>query len=224
MSYILSIPIDVRLAVLFVLGCCLGAAINLGIYRLAWHPRPISPWSRPHPKAPPRRWWDRLPVIGWLGLRREARLHGAGFWIRPMSLELLTGSVFALLYRWEIVQYGLVPARVHHTHAGIFVFLPPIGIFDPTNLAFPIIRHEQFIAHVILFCFMLVAFWIDFDEMTIPDGVTIPGTLAGLAIVTLWPCALLPDIVAGPLQASMLTAVWLTSPFGLSTVAIADLD
>ena len=27
---------------------------------------------------------------------------------------------------------------------------------------------------------MLVAFWIDIDEMTIPDGVTIPGTLAGL--------------------------------------------
>ena len=63
------------------------------------------------------------------------------------------------------------------------------------NIAFPAIRHEQFIAHVVLFCFMLVAFWIDVDEMTIPDGVTIPGTLAGLVIVTLWPFALLPDSV-----------------------------
>ena len=86
---------------------------------------------------------------------------------------------------------------------------------DPGHIAFPTIRHEQFIAHVVLFCFMLVAFWIDFDEMTIPDGVTIPGTLAGLVIVTLWPFAFLSDsfeIPNGFLAEPMLTSVWLTSP------------
>ena len=87
-----------------------------------------------------------------------------------MSLELLTGAVFALLYWWEVVGCGLVPPNV----------LTPVGILEPARIAFPAIRHEQFVAHVVLFCFMLVAFWIDVDEMTIPDGVTIPGTLAGL--------------------------------------------
>ena len=57
----------------------------------------------------------------------------------------------------------------------------PVVILDPAGIDLSAIRHEQFIAHVVLFCFMLVAFWIDVDEMTIPDGVTIPGTLAGLA-------------------------------------------
>ena len=110
MTHIVSIPIEVRLTVLFVLGCCVGAVINLGIYRLAWNSRPIGPWSRRHADTPPRRVWDRVPVIGWLGLRREAAVLGAGFWIRPMSLELLTGAVFALLYWWEVVRCGLVPA------------------------------------------------------------------------------------------------------------------
>ncbi len=202
LNQILSIPIGARLAILFVLGCSAGAVINLGIYRLAWYPRPIGPWSRPDPDAPPRRPWDRVPVIGWLGLRREASLHGAGFWIRPMLLELLTGAVFALLYWWEVVGCGLVPPNV----------LTPVGILEPARIAFPAIRHEQFVAHVALFCFMLVAFWIDVDDMMIPDGVTIPGTLAGLFLVTLWPYALLPDIVPAVFGLPTLSAVWLTSP------------
>jgi hypothetical protein len=79
MNWILSLPMEARLAAAFVLGTCVGGAVNLAIYRLAWHPRPISPWSWPDPSAPPRRIWDRLPIVGWLGLRREASLHGAGF-------------------------------------------------------------------------------------------------------------------------------------------------
>src|SRR5580658_1999957 len=160
---------------LFVLGCCVGAALNIGIYRLAWTPRPIGPWSSPHPKAPPRRLWDRLPVIGWLGLRRESKWHGAGFWIRPISVELLTGAVFALLYWWEALHYGILTPEVRKL----------VMKLDPGNIGIPTIGHEQFVAHVVLFCFMLVAFWIDIDEMTIPDGVTIPGTLIGLVIMTL---------------------------------------
>ena len=109
MNLILSIPLEARLAAVFVLGACVGSAVNLAIYRLAWRPRPISPWSRPEPSAPPRRVWDRLPIFGWLGLRREAGLHGAGFWVRPMLLELLAGIGLAWLYWWEVVAAGLLP-------------------------------------------------------------------------------------------------------------------
>ncbi len=132
-------------------------------------------------------------------------MHDAGFWIRPMLLELLTGAVFAFLYWWDVVQCGLLSPLLHKLAA----------ILDPGHIAFPAIRHEQFTAHVVLFCFMLVAFWIDVDEMTIPDGVTIPGTLAGLVILTLWPFAFLPDsfeVPSGFLAEPMLTSVWLTSP------------
>ena len=65
---ILSIPIEARLAILFVLGCCLGAVINLGIYRLAWNPAA----DRPLVAAAPRR-----PAAAVLGSGAGNRLAGA---------------------------------------------------------------------------------------------------------------------------------------------------
>ena len=208
MTFILTIPIELRLAFLFVLGCCVGSMINLGIYSLAWQSRPISPWSRPPAEAPPRRIWDRLAVFGWIGLRREARLYGGGFWIwaRPMLVELFCGVAVAFLYVWEVKWHELVPQNITVPQ----FFLPDI---QPGNVILEIIRHQQFLAHVVLFCFMLTAFWIDADEMTIPDGVTIPGTILGLIMVVLWPYALLPQVnESGPFGLPAASSVWLTSP------------
>ncbi|MEO2022105.1 MAG: hypothetical protein ABGX05_09765, partial [Pirellulaceae bacterium] len=81
----------------FVLGTLLGSQINHAIYQWAWHPRCISPWSPVAPQAPARRRWDRLPILGWWGLRRESSIHGARFWIRPMLLEIGVGVSLALL-------------------------------------------------------------------------------------------------------------------------------
>jgi len=167
------------LILLFLLGVCAGSLANLGIYRLAWHPRRIGPWSRPDEKAPPRRWHDRLPITGWLGLRREAGLHGAGFWVRPMLLELLCGIAFAALYWWEIGQSGLLPPNVPR----------------PLPADWIAVLHYQFAAHLILIALMLVASMIDVDEKTIPDSITVPGTLLGLLIACLLPSSLLPDVI-----------------------------
>jgi leader peptidase (prepilin peptidase) / N-methyltransferase len=176
-ALILSIPLEARLIVLFVLGACIGGAVNLAIYRLAWFPRPISPWSSPDPSAPPRRGWDRLPIVGWLGLRREAGLHGAGFWVRPMLLELLAGIGAAWLYWWEISVGGLLPSGVAPQLA-----LPPI------------VLHLEFAAHLVLIAWMLAGSMIDLDEQIIPDEITIPGTLMGLLIAAAWPWSLLPEV------------------------------
>ena len=71
MNALLDLPPVVRMAGVFVLGLIAGGAVNWAIYSLAWFARPISPWGRPHAKAPPRQWSDRLPVVGWMGLARE---------------------------------------------------------------------------------------------------------------------------------------------------------
>jgi leader peptidase (prepilin peptidase) / N-methyltransferase len=170
---LLQVPLQVRLAGLFLLGLVLGGLVNWAIYTLAWFARPISPWAEPDPKAPPRRVWDRLPVVGWFGLRREASIHGRAFWVRPLLIELSMGAGLAALYWWE-TSGGLLPSPING------------ALVEPSTL------HVQFLAHSVLFVLLMAATFIDFDEKTIPDTITIPGVLLGLLIVTVWPISLLP--------------------------------
>ena len=180
MNALLGLPLAVRLAGVFLLGLAAGSAVNWAIYTLAWNARPLSPWAKAPGKAPPRRWTDLLPVIGWLGLRREASLHGALFWLRPMLIELGLAAGLAALYFWEIDQWGLIIRRPF--------LVPPAGIT----------LHLQFLAHAILICLMTAATFIDFDEKTIPDEITLPGMLLGLCLAAGVPQSLLPNVVGAP--------------------------
>jgi leader peptidase (prepilin peptidase) / N-methyltransferase len=111
---------------------------------------------------------SRVPIFGWLYLTHEDAVFGPRFWLRPMLIEFLFPIFLAWLYYYEVTG-GL---------------LPP--------LAWPLVPklqeslHVQYASHALLCCFMVVATFIDFDERTIPDWVTIPGTLCGLLITTLF--------------------------------------
>lgn len=177
MNLIVNLPIELRLAVLGLLGAFLGSAINLGVYRLAWHPRRISPLAPPLEEAPARRPSDRIPIVGWLGLRREAPLHGAGFWVRPLVVELAVAVGAAALYWWEVDQHGLVRPWV----------APPSIV----------VLHATYLLHLLLLALMLTGSLIDVDEKLIPDSITVPGTLVGLLAAAVFPWALLPDVAAG---------------------------
>jgi prepilin signal peptidase PulO-like enzyme (type II secretory pathway) len=159
-----------------------GSLINWAVYTLAWHRRPISPWSRPVPGAPPRRPSDRIPLVGWFGLRREAPVHGVGFWIRPLVVEVLTGLAFAGLYYWEVAV-----VRPLWAPPGA---IPPAADFLTANVA--LAAHMRFLSHVILFSLMLAASLVDLDEKTIPDSITVVGVLAALALAAVYPWSLLP--------------------------------
>jgi prepilin signal peptidase PulO-like enzyme (type II secretory pathway) len=172
------LPLPVRLAAVFVAGACLGSFVNWAIYTFAWCPRPVSPWSRSMPGVPPRRRLDRMPILGWFGLRREAGQHGRGFWIRPMLLEVAMGVAVAALYWWEVAELGLIQEQV-----GVPI-QPPVG---------PL--HWQFASHTLLICWMLAASFIDIDEKIIPDEITVTGTLLGIILATLVPMSLLPQVV-----------------------------
>ena len=150
---------------LFLLGTLLGSQVNHAVYRWAWNARRISPWSPADPQAPPRRLLDWVPVLGWWGLRRETALHGRAFWIRPMLLEIAGGMALASLYWWEM------------------------GRFEELVLTSPL--WFRYLSHIILISLLAIASFIDFDEQTIPDLVTIPGTLAGLLLAGLVPLSLL---------------------------------
>lgn len=181
MDWVLTIQISVRLTFLAVAGAAVGGWVNWAIYRWAWTPRDFSPWSPAPAGLPARTWPDRVPVVGWLRMRREAPVHGRGFWVRPLLIELLLGLGLAWLYWWEVDQLGLVRAQMFAQFVA--------GMTTPTW-----VLHANFFNHAILVVLMAVASFIDIDEKTIPDRVTDPGTLLGLALATVLPLALLPQI------------------------------
>ena len=173
-------PLALPLMAMFLVGVCLGSAVNWATYAWAWRPRPVSPWMAPPAGAEPRRFWPhRLPVVGWFALRRDAPLLGPGFWLRPLLVELSLGTALAALYWWEVKQFGLLRGQGH--------FGP--GMSVP---AWPLFW--QMASHVVLLCLMLVASFIDIDEKIIPDEITVTGTLLGLVLATAEPMSLLPSV------------------------------
>ncbi len=185
MDWLLGIKMELRLGVIFGLGICCGAAANLAINRWAWRSHTVSPWSAGPAETAARTWFDCLPVLGWLRLRREAGFHGVGFWIRPMCIELFFAAALAGLYWWEVDQLGLIAGQVS--------LKPTPGLLVPGW-----VPHATFLSHTLLLWLMVVASFIDIDEKIIPDEVTVLGTLVGVSLVTLVPMSLLPN-VSGPL-------------------------
>ncbi len=187
MNLLLQIPIEFRILGCLVLGAAVGSLANLAIYRCAWKPRPISPWS-PAPKRASRRTWvDRIPVFGWLSLWRESDLHGPRFWVRPLAIELLTGVGFAALYWWEIEAQGLMLQAVLPPN-----FLPASPLHTATTGGW---QHLMLCGHFVLLFLMIVATFIDVDERYIPDQITLPGTLLGLAAAAIYPWFLPPGLI-----------------------------
>ena len=206
----------------FVLGATLGAAANLAIYRLAYWPRPWSPWnpladrlaallggrrlpwpwlaeprSRKSAKKNRRKrdtakipWQVFVPIVGWLVLRSRRPWKQwpddftPTFWVRGLLIELGMG----LLALWWF-SYALHQAL---GMAGAVATLP--GEATAGNWS----AWGTWIWGLALFFFLVVASGIDLDEWTIPDAVTVPGTLLALLLAALWPQAGLPVPVQEP--------------------------
>ncbi len=177
-AFWIGLPIGLRLALLAILGLLGGALANYVIYTFAYfNPRAISPWGQASEAAPQRKASDRMPVLGWWGLRREASIHGRGFWIRPLLIELAMAIALPALYWFETQAGGLLPPE-----ARVPAFL---ALFEPTGT-------KIFFAHAILLNLMVAATFIDFDEKTIPDVITIPGTLTALVIASFTVAVFMP--------------------------------
>lgn len=181
MEFILAIPVSVRVVTLFVIGALLGGQINWAVYGLVLPlSSRISPWLAPDVKAPQRKKFDRMPLLGWWGLQREQKVHGTGFWVRPFLIELSCAVGLPCLYLWEIGG-GLIPS--------------PPGI-SPDDTA---MLHVQFLLHAVLIGLMMIATFIDFDVKLIPDEITVPGTLIALLLAAASPLSRLPVVELVPL-------------------------
>lgn len=188
----LSLPLPAMIVILAILGFVAGAIANHVITSWCWFRRPISPWLslRDWPwndeqrlimeKLPPRSWLDRLPILGWLRLRRESALFGRGFWVRPLLIECAMALSLPVMHHYWLAGQLLPPGLP----AGVTAQLSPW-----TTLLF--------FVHAFLLTMMVAATFIDFDERTIPDLITIPGTILALVLASLTPYVFLPGELPG---------------------------
>lgn len=180
-----------QMIIIFLVATLAASWANAACYAWAWNYRRVSAWQATPEGVGKRGWLDRIPIYGWLRLRRDVKQLGKGFWIRPMVVELLFGIAMVWLYHWEVVSMQLI---------GLDARLASNA--SPEMLAY---GFYGFSLHAILAWLMLVATLIDIDEKTIPDMITVPGTLLGLVLVTIFPNGLLPEITYNNVEPLMST-------------------
>lgn len=130
-----------------------------------------------------------VDTFGWEVRRRSLWRPGA------VGITLFCGLMLAGLYCWE-VEYGMVsnrpgdPREVESV-ARLLAEPPSVDsrIFDPGRRQDDV---HRFLVHAVLFLLLLAATRIDFEDMIIPDILTVSGTLFALAAVFLMPGVLLP--------------------------------
>jgi leader peptidase (prepilin peptidase)/N-methyltransferase len=153
------------------LGACIGSFLNVVIHRLPQEDpaaRALGGRSRCPACRAPIRWYDNLPVLGWLHLRGKARCCGARIAVRYPLVEALTALLFVLL-----AAYGPDAPLATTLDSGALVI-------DWTHVL-------GFLFHAAFAALLIACSFIDLDHMLLPDRLTLPGMVLGLCAAYLVP-------------------------------------
>jgi leader peptidase (prepilin peptidase)/N-methyltransferase len=96
------------IAFIFLFGLVIGSFLNVCILRIPEDLSIVAPGSRCPRCQTPIKWYDNVPVLGWLWLRAKCRTCGLP--ISPMypMVELATGLLFVASY----LEFGLTQTAV----------------------------------------------------------------------------------------------------------------
>lgn len=121
--------------------------------------------------------WTVAALVGRPVDSASGRVNG---WTSPAGVAVVMAVVAAGLWWWEVAARGQVP-------------IVAAGADMPQDtLAW------RWAGHLALAGFLAAASWIDLRDRVIPDAITLPGVLTGLAWAALRPDALLPVARAVP--------------------------
>ncbi|MBX3441848.1 MAG: prepilin peptidase [Planctomyces sp.] len=180
---VLDLPPWIVYPFLFLFGSIVGSFLNVCIYRIPlreeFWPSLKELWDRPSQCrrcGVGIRWHDNIPIFGWLALRGRCRNCRARISPRYPLIELLTASLFVVVF-WCEAGYGIVtPLESTTTWSPMGPQAVP-GLRGMSITTFVLLRYSY---HMVLICGLIVATFIDFDLQIIPDGATLPVLAVGL--------------------------------------------
>lgn len=114
-----------------ILGACVGSFLNVCVYRWPEDKSVVSPPSSCPSCGSRIKWYDNVPVLGWLWLRGKCRACGTPISIQYPLVELLT----ALLWVMSIWRFG--PTWQGLATALFFTILLGIALSDARTYIIP---------------------------------------------------------------------------------------
>ncbi len=82
----------------FVIGSCMGSFFNVCIYRIPVGLSIVRPPSFCYSCGTFLKWYDNIPIFGWIMLGGRCRYCGAPYSVRYCVIEFITGALFLLAF------------------------------------------------------------------------------------------------------------------------------
>jgi leader peptidase (prepilin peptidase) / N-methyltransferase len=96
------------IALIFVFGLVIGSFLNVCVLRIPEDISIVAPGSRCPRCLTSIRWYDNVPVLGWLWLRGKCRSCGLAISLMYPLVELATGLLFVACY----LEFGITQSAV----------------------------------------------------------------------------------------------------------------
>jgi prepilin signal peptidase PulO-like enzyme (type II secretory pathway) len=166
---------------LFVLGTIVGSFLNVVVYRL---PRGINlafPGSHCPSCKQPIRWYDNVPVLGWLWLRGKCRDCGTKISGRYPLVEAATGLLFLTMAFTDVLVPFYSEVQKVALKDGIAVADVELSAISTAEF------FATYVYHLALLCTLFVAALIDIDGQRVPRRLITWPAGAGILWAAYWP-------------------------------------
>ncbi|MFW6125275.1 MAG: prepilin peptidase, partial [Pirellulales bacterium] len=159
------------------LGAVVGSFLNVVVYRLPQGESLVHPPSRCPKCGHPIRWYDNVPIVGWLILRGRCRDCRAAISARYPIVEAITALMFLVPAVLECALRGAnLPQRAVEVGAGIMLSGRSGQML-----------YGVFLYHELLLCTLLAAALIQWDGHRVPLRLFWPVSAFGAALPVIWP-------------------------------------
>ncbi len=153
----------------FALGACIGSFLNVVVWRLPRGESLVTPPSHCPKCNTFLRWYDNIPVFGWLKLGGKCRYCRAAISPRYPIVEFLTGAIFVFYY---VMFFMLQIGPCAETRAGQMI--RPFLAIGPHWLIF--------VLYLFLISALLAASLIDAELFIIPVEICWTLTVVGMFV------------------------------------------